>query len=440
MAGMDGRTSSQGPAESPAADVPRAYLFALTDGGGTIPPELGVARRLVDRGHRVTVIADATFADQARRTGAAVRAWSQGTDGPFRDWELRSPTSLARGMSDHMIAGPAPAQADDAGRAIDEVRPDLVVTSAMAVGAMIAAEERQVPFDVLIPNVYPMPAPGAPPFGAGLSPARGPFGRVRDRILGAAGVRLMDRYALPGINAVRGEHHLDPIETMWRQLHHARRQLVLTSSAFDFPETLPEIARYVGPILDDPAWAAEAAWEPPPGDAPLVLVAMSSTFQNHVACLQRITDALGGLPVRGVVTTGPAVQPSELRATANVDVVASAPHREVLPRASLVITHGGHGTVIKALAAGVPLVILHHGRDQADNAARVVTRGAGVSIPRGSSSARIARAVVDVLGDAAFARAAARLGEAIRRDAAGPALLDELEWIGAPGGSQTDGA
>ena len=357
--------------------APRTYLFALTDAGGTVPPELGVVRRLVERGHRVTVLADESMADQVHRTGAAHQPSTSHAAGEFRDWELKSPTSQARAMSDHMIVGPAPGQAADTVAAIDAVRPDLVVASFFGVGAMIGAESRGVPFDVLIPNVYSLPAPGMPPLGAGMSPAHGPLGRLRDRVVNSAITRLLDRYALERANAVRAEHDLDPIAHTWDQMRRARRQLVLTSPAFDFPADLPDNARYVGPILDDPAWAAGAVWTAPEGEGPLVLVAMSSTFQNHVECLQRITDALGSLPVRGLVTTGPAVEPDAIRAPANVAVVASAPHSEVLPQADLVVTHGGHGTVIKTLAAGVPLVILHHGRDQADNAARVTTRGAG---------------------------------------------------------------
>jgi UDP:flavonoid glycosyltransferase YjiC (YdhE family) len=102
-----------------------------------------------------------------------------------------------------------------------------------------------------------------------------------------------------------------------------------------------------------------------------------------------------------------------------------------MPQADLVVTHGGHGTVVKALAAGVPLVILHHGRDQADNAVRVTTRGAGVAVPRGASSARIAKAVFDVLSDPRYRAEAEGLGRRIRQDAAGTALLDELEGVPA---------
>ena len=74
-----------------------------------------------------------------------------------------------------------------------------------------------------------------------------------------------------------------------------------------------------------------------------------------------------------------------------------------MPRAAVVVTHGGHGTVIKSLAAGVPLVVLPHGRDQADNAARIVARHAGVKVSRTSKPAKIAAAICGVLDDPSFA-------------------------------------
>ena len=184
-------------------------------------------------------------------------------------------------------------------------------------------------------------------------------------------------------------------------------------------------------MLDDPGWAA-GPWTAPPGDGPLVLVALSSTFQDHAGCLQRIVDALGALPVRGLVTTGPALDPAELAAPANVLVVGAAPHSEVLRSAAAVVTHGGHGTVVRALAADVPMVVLHHGRDQADNAARASPPGEpALTVKRSASSDAIARAVRRLLDDPSFRTGAARLGRSIRRDAAGDALVDELEDLPA---------
>jgi MGT family glycosyltransferase len=204
---------------------------------------------------------------------------------------------------------------------------------------------------------------------------------------------------------------------------------VLTSSDFDFPGTLPAGARYVGPVLDDPAWAEAASWTPPPGREPLVLVAMSTTYQDQIATLQRVMDALGTLPVRGIVTTGPALDPAALHPPANVRVVASAPHGQVLQQAALVVTHGGHGTVVKALAAGVPMVVLPHGRDQADTAARVTARGAGVVLKRKARSAVIGEAVMRVLRNDSYRVAARQLGVAVCRDARSDALVRELEMI-----------
>lgn len=402
------------------------YLVALADGGGTVPAELGVARRLVDRGHRVTALVDESMAGPSRATGAAVHLWSARPSTEFRDWAIRNPLELAKSMSEHYLAGPAPGHSTDTLSAIDDARPDLVIATFFTLGAMIAAEARGVPFDVLMPNVYIAPVPGRPPGGAGMRPMRGPLGRVRDRMASSATTRLLDRYTVEPLNAVRARNGLDPIEHTWDQLHRARRELVLTTAEFEFAGDYPANVRFVGPVLDDPSWAVAERFVPPDGDAPLVLVALSSTFQNHADCLQRIADALGTLPVRGYLTTGPSIPPELIEVPGNAVVVASAPHREAMRHASVVVTHGGHGTVMKALAAGLPLVVLHHGRDQADNAARVVRRGAGVAVHRRAPADEIAAAVEKVLGHERYRVAAARLGEAINRDVAADALLDEL--------------
>lgn len=197
------------------------YLFALVDGGGTVPPELGVARRLLDRGHRVTVLAEESLAGQVGSTGAAFIPWSESW-GQFQDWELRTPATRLRGTVDSMFLGPAPAQARDAAAAIGRLRPDLVLTSFPAVGAMIAAQAHGVPYDVLFPNAYPLPAQGLPPFGTGLRPARGPLGRLRDWAARRAGTALFDRYALARVNALRSAHGLAPVPHAWDQLHQAR--------------------------------------------------------------------------------------------------------------------------------------------------------------------------------------------------------------------------
>ena len=145
--------------------------------------------------------------------------------------------------------------------------------------------------------------------------------------------------------------------------------------------------------------------------------------------VRRVVDALGRLPVRGLVTLGPAVDANEVAAPENVVVVASAPHGAVLPQASAVITHAGHGTAIKALAAGVPLVCLPMGRDQDDTAARVVLTGSGVRLKPSASVQSIAAATRDVLDDARYRDAARAMAELIAVETKTDRAVAELETL-----------
>jgi MGT family glycosyltransferase len=415
----------------------RRYLFALVDAGGNVPPELSAARRLVERALAVTVIADDSVASEVRSTGAEFRRWVRAPNrpdrrpenDPVRDWECKYPWQLVDRLTRTMLVGPAGRYADDVNDAIREDQPTLVICSMFCIGGMVAAEAAGIPFVVLFPNIYPLPARGTSPFGLGLRPARSRLGRLRDRALNRIIEWQWDSHGLAELNALRTRYGLAPTSHVFDQVRRASRQLVMTSPALDFGTTLPDNARYVGPVLDDPRWSEAVSWTPPAGSDPLVLVAMSSTFQDQIGTLQRVMDAMGTLPVRAIVTAGPAVDVTALRPASNVTVVASAPHRQILPHASVVITHGGHGTVVKALAAGVPLVLLPHGRDQGDTSVRVSSLGAGMALSRSARPTAIARAVRLVIQEVSYRKAAERLGDIVRRDAASDALMRELEEV-----------
>jgi UDP:flavonoid glycosyltransferase YjiC (YdhE family) len=119
-----------------------------------------------------------------------------------------------------------------------------------------------------------------------------------------------------------------------------------------------------------------------------------------------VATALGELPVRAVLTTGRAVDPADVPAPANVRVLRVAPHQQILREASVVVTHAGHGSVLKALAAGVPLVCVPMGRDQKDNTVRVLRLGAGVRVRKSAKPTRIAAALRLVLDEPGYAAAA----------------------------------
>jgi MGT family glycosyltransferase len=414
---------------------PRRILFALWDGGGTVPPELAVARGLVARGHEVTVIGDAALAEEVAAIGAAHVPWTTAPqhltrdpeDDFVKDWEVKSPLALFARLRDRFLTGPSRRFADDVAAELRRRPADVVVSNLMLLGAQIGAEGGGIPVVLLSPNIYPIPGTGQPPLGTGWAPARGPLGRARDALMFRVVGRMFDS-GLPALNAAREAYGLAPLAHTLDQLQ-GKRTLVLVEEAFDFPATLPPGVRYAGVQLDDPSWSEP--WTPPPGDEPLVLVGMSSTYQAQVPELERVAAALGTLPVRSVITAGPALDLSGFRAPANVQVVASAPHSEVLRHAAVVVTHGGHGTVAKALAADVPMVVLPMGRDQGDNAARVVAAGAGLRLKRSAKAPAIAGAVQRLLDEPSFRVAAARLGAAIRAGAGPAVVVEEIEAAAA---------
>jgi UDP-glucoronosyl and UDP-glucosyl transferase len=191
---------------------------------------------------------------------------------------------------------------------------------------------------------------------------------------------------------------------------------------------LPANAFHVGPQVPlEPPGAGMAGTR----QGPLVLASLSTSYQAQEGLLRRLVAALGDLPVRGVVTTGPAVALNGDR-PANVDVTAWIPHTDVLPHASLVITHAGLGTVNMAMAHGVPMLCLPMGRDQHGNAARVEHLGLGYVLPADVSASGIAAVIRKALADPALHRNAARHAERVRARLAGDPAVTHLEALLGP--------
>jgi MGT family glycosyltransferase len=410
-----------------------SFLFCAWDGGGAVFPTLSLARAMVERGQDVRVLGDPVLRAEIEAAGAEPIAWTRTphraerrpeTD-LFKDWEARTPMGAFTRIRDRLMFGHAADVARDVTDELQRRPADVIVTEVMLAGALVAGEAAGVPVALITTTVDVMPAPGRPPFGPGLRPASGPLGRLRDSALDRFSRSGWNR-GLPALNAARAEFGLQPVDDAVDSLGRVDRVLALTSDAFDYPE-LPRHpkVRVVGPRLDDPDWAGELSL--PPGDAPLVLVGFSSTYQEQDEVLRRAATALGTLPVRGLVTTGPAV-PS-FAAAGNVSVVEAAPHAAVLPHTAVVVTHGGHGTVMKALAAGVPMVVMPMGRDQPENATRLLAAGAGVRIKRSASPDKIAAAVRKVLGDESYRAAAQRLAAAIAEETAEDRAAAELEEL-----------
>ncbi len=158
---------------------------------------------------------------------------------------------------------------------------------------------------------------------------------------------------------------------------------------------------------------------------PTVYVTMGTVWNRDLELFRRILAALADQPLEIIATVGRTNDPDALGPQpANVSVQRWIDQNDVLPRCDLVITHGGSGTTLGALAQGVPLLFIPQGADQWSNAERVVAAGAGRSILVGDLSAdELRTAVVDLLNDRDYANAAHRISTQI---AAMPAPVEAL--------------
>ncbi len=433
------------------SETPRRFLFAMYDSGGNVPPLLAIVRELARRGHRVRVLAPsetqegdpAALRRRVERAGAEYVARRIG-----RPHELGVPPrrGLAFGRTSRAF-GPlcntytqymfAPGWAEAVADLLAAEDADAVAADHMLPGVLVGAEAAGRPAAALLHTIYFFrPAPGLPPTGVGFFPARDVVERVRDRALTAAIDRVYRRDAVPAMNVARRRFGLDELTHPFEEYDRAGRVLVLTSPSFDLPaRELPPNVRYTG-MPFEPGGAPAGAWTAPwpeRDERPLVVVAFSTNAQGQEAVLRRLLPALGQLDVRGLVTLGPSLRKEMFAAPGNVWLEPWVPHDVVMPGARLVITHGGHGTVMQALRHGVPVACVPLCCDQYDVAVRVVLRRVGARIAASSSVDQLASAVRRVLHDDGILASARRLGARIRAEDGAATAADELERLAEQG-------
>ena len=422
-----------------SAPRPLNFLFTTIDGGGNVAPIMAPIQKLVTRGHRVRVMCDEAGRDEAIAAGADFIPWSRAPnkqarsrETDARDWAAATPAEGLRELVEQLLCGMVLAYAQDVSEELEREPADLVVNFDMVFGVMTGCEARGQKLALLATCISMFPIPGVPPFGAGLAPARSAAEAQLHAEIAAGATALFDS-GLTAFNEARAALGLQPLAHVLDQANAATLRFLGTARAFDFPSSaLPSDIRYVGPLIRDPVWVSQ--WQSPWAaidQRPLVLAGFSTSFQDHAACLQRVINACAALPVRLLVTLGGAIRRDELEAAANTVLVESAPHVTVMREAAIVVTHGGHGTVMTALLNRLPQLVIPHGRDQGDNAVRITERGAGLSLPATATTAELQNALQRLLTDPSFREAAQRLGDAVAAEVQRSTLIEELEALAA---------
>src|SRR6266508_3097218 len=350
----DGRPSS---ANVRGTDMGRYLVVATAGAGGDLQPLIASAMGLRDRGHETVFLGDPSVRRSLGGLGLEVRVLPEELDlGPWLIAAVREAMAATGG---------------DAGAAGPIVLERMKVWARELAGP-VAEEVRDLRPDALVTSLFGVEVIEA------ASPAR-PWAVVNSAFDVAMGSpRTME-------------------EDM-------------------APRAIPLLRHYAGPL---------GIWEPPsepspylgePGD-PWVLVTISSQLQDDTALVEAALQALSDRPLRVVATIGPGRAPTDLSmmpGNARVERVVS--HSAVLERGVLLVSHAGHGSVMKALWHGRPMVLVPWGRDQPGVAARADALGVARVVRREDASREtLSTAIGRVLADETMrersARHAARLLE-----------------------------
>jgi UDP:flavonoid glycosyltransferase YjiC (YdhE family) len=351
-------------------------LFASTQGAGHYNPLIPFVEAARRRGHEVLVVVPPALADTVEAAGYEARI---GADPPEAElgavWgrvQEASPDEANR-----LVIGDIFARLDtqtmlptlrDACR---DWNPDVVLREPSEFASAVAADElgvAQARITVGLADTEALALGIAEPVLEGLRPG------VTARISASAFLTLLPEDVDPG-----------------------RFQRTLRFS---------EPARTGEPL---PGWWGDDG-------RPLVYVSFGSVAGGlplAAAAYRAALDAVAELPVRVLLTIGRRADPSLLGTLPhNVHVEAWVPQRDVLAHATAVVGHGGYGTTLGTLAAGLPSVLVPLFADQPFNARRVEEVGAGLSVPAEADAIR--SALEKVLADTSFRNAAAGIAAEMR--------------------------
>lgn len=411
-------------------------LFVTIDGGGNLPPVLGLAKDMSESGYRVSILSEPCMEEVIRDLGFNFIPFQRHftrkdrKEDIFKDWNA---SPLNNPVLKNIVFGPARIMAEETMEAIRLTDAALLVADCLLPTALIAAEASRIPGVLAFHMPEYFPGSNRPPGMFGLKPGTGSAGRFRDKILTRLFNLKLDGF-LPEINKTRSRLKLPALERTSDLIHGADLRLIQTLERFDFPiEPKPSNVRYTGPALNDPDWTS--SWSNPwsaEDPRPLVVISLSSTFQNQNAAIQSAIDALKGQEIRGLVTLGPALEKEGFSVPENVIIVDSAPHSQVFPLANLVITHAGHGTIMRALSHGLPLICLPMGRDQNDNAIKVQHHGCGIALSSKAGAGKIRKAVQHIISDKSYKEVAVSFQASIHSKEKEKLILQEIEELVGP--------
>jgi UDP:flavonoid glycosyltransferase YjiC (YdhE family) len=339
-------------------------LVAAFGDAGHVFPAIALGKALAARGHEVVI---ETW--EERRQAVEGEGLGFAAAEEYRMFPPPDPDS-AEGQ-----------HAAEAARALlpllEDLRPHVVVSDILTLAPTLAAERAGIPLATLIPHIYPVVEPGYPFFAIGLRPPRTRLGKRIWSYGHERALRVGLEQGRRDLNIQRERLDLPPIDRFHGGIS-PDLALVATYPQLEYPRHWPAGVEITGPMTFE---LPHPEIELPPGDDPLVLVAPSTAHDSDNHLVRTALAALAQEAVRVVATTNRVAPQHPIEVPANATLVEWLSYSQLMPAASLVISHGGHGTVARALGAGTPVLICPIIGDMSETAMRVAWAGAGLSLP-----------------------------------------------------------
>ena len=370
---------------------------------GHYRPMLPLARALAEAGHEVAFASGEPVDGEAEAEGfAAFRVGPAGhTAEPVarrvRELAASLPPSQVRSFvfTELFVRVELEPRANDLIDVIENWAPDLVVHDVAEFAAPLVATMVGIPY---------------------VEHSFGPA--IQNEVIRTAGEATAPFWSSRGLAP-------DPLGGFYRYLY-----LDVCPPSLQVPEAVPGAVQGIRTVETQSA-ETHLPWLDALRGAPIVYITLGTVYNRNLDVFRALLDGLRDEALNIVVTVGKQNDPAVLgRQPSNIHVHQYIPQELLLPRCAAVVTHGGAGSTLGALAFGLPLLVVPQGADQFYNAERVVAAGAAVRLMPDRLTADSARdGVRMLLRDATFRAAAHRIKNEFDAMPDPPQAVEALERL-----------
>jgi UDP:flavonoid glycosyltransferase YjiC (YdhE family) len=420
-------------------------LIATLPVVGHVAPILPLAAKLVERGHEVAWYTGKNFQSKIEATGARYLPMVVGRDLDDLDKEatlagrekLKGIAQIKFDIKFGFI-GPMPGHIEDIENILKTYPADVLVgDTAFSAGAIIS-KRNNLPWAIVNITVLSLPSVDAPPFGLGIMPGKGVFGRLHNRFLYWMADKMVFRDVYAYYYQLAAEQGWPEVGGVSIPMSSPYLFIQPTVPGFEYTRSdLPPQAHYVGPMLPPTpkAFTPPEWWDEVVNSAKLVVLVTQGTVATDADQLVAPTlQALANEDVLVIATADPETLKGDI--PANARVVPFVPFAHLMPHVSVMVTNGGYGGTTIALAHGVPIVSGGISEDKAEVSNRIAYSGVGINLKTATPTPeQVRKAVKEILSNSRY-RHNARHMQAEFAEYDGPTqasrLLEQLARTGQP--------